>query len=205
MKNQGIIDQLDDSETGDVDTTQPQSNIEIGYEDFSVETAVGASSGSKIIIRVLNKEFVETKPSEVTIEGKVAEGNKLSYKVSVDGVDTINEQGVDESVIEIPPVTFVKGIDLVTPDESVTDLTTQINQKKVDLKDAQDEVVSGTSVTDNIKAIKVLEKEIKELEKKLIESKKTQVTVKVTAYFTKNKSGSSQTKEFTYDGITLNL
>jgi hypothetical protein len=200
LKNQGIIDQLNDSETGDVDTTQPQSNIEIDYDDGEVGSKV-----SEIVIRVFNSEEVETKPSEVTIEGKVAEGNKLSYKVSVDGEDTINEQGVDESVTYLKQVDWAKGVDIVTPDESVNDLTTKINDKKIDLKNAQDEVVSGTSVTKNIKNIKILEKEIKELEKKIIKSKKTQVTVKVTAYFTKNKSGSTQVKEFTSDGFLLNL
>jgi hypothetical protein len=124
----------------------------------------------------------------------------------VDGSETISA-GSDESVNNIPPVKYLKGVDIITPKfgETESELTSVLAQTKLDLTEAQNEVVSGTSVTQNIINIKKYEKEIKELEKKIIKSKKTQVTVKVTAYFTKNKSGSTQVKEFTYDGSVLNL
>ena len=124
----------------------------------------------------------------------------------MDGSETISSSS-DESVTEIDSILWAKGVDIITPKfgETESELTSDLAQTKLDLTEAQNEVVSGTSVTQNIKDIKVYEKEIKELEKKIIKSKKTQVTVKVTAYFTKNKSGSTQVKEFTSDGTTLNL
>ena len=53
--------------------------------------------------------------------------------------------------------------------------------------------------------IKELEKDIKKNEKLLKDAEKDTNKVKVVAFFTKNKSGSKQTVEFTYDGSTLKL
>ena len=78
LKNEGIIDQLKDSETGNDDTTSSQSNIEIDFK------------GDDIILKVLNSEGEEKPPSEVEVDGKIDAENRLSYKISVDGTDTVN-------------------------------------------------------------------------------------------------------------------
>ena len=202
LKNQGVIDQLNDSETGDIDTTQPQSNIEISKEDYT-QLSSPSYKQSKIIIRVLNKEGLPTPPSEVTIEGQIAKGNSLSYKVSVNGSETISA-GSDESVTEI--LKWAEGAKIKTPtgDKSLSSLETEYDEK-LDLLSAAQMSVTGGTVTQNIKDIKELEKDIKKLEKDIEKAEKKIVKVKVTAFFTKNKSGSTQVKEFTSDGDTLNL
>jgi hypothetical protein len=60
----------------------------------------------------------------------------------VDGSETISA-GSDESVNNIPPVKYLKGVDIITPapGESESELTIKIFDKKKDLKAAQDEVV----------------------------------------------------------------
>ena len=196
LKNEGIVDQLKDSETGDDDGTESQSNIKIDFKN------------SDIIIRVLNSEGEPESPSEVKIDGEVDKDNLLSYKVRVNGKGTIPEEGrnVDknDSVVTLSKDMWSKGADINTPtgDKSLSTLEDILEEKELALSDAQDEVTGGT-VTQNIKKIKELEKEIEKLEKDIEKAEKKQTKVKVVAFFTKNKSGSKQTVEFTFNGKEL--
>ena len=99
-----------------------------------------------------------------------------------------------------------EGAKIKTPtgDKSLSSLETEYDEK-LDLLSAAQMSVTGGTVTQNIKDIKELEKDIKKLEKDIEKAEKKLVKVKVTAFFTKNKSGSTQVKEFTSDGTTLNL
>jgi hypothetical protein len=195
LKNEGIVDQLKDSETGDDDTTKSQNNIEID------------PSGDNIIIKVLNSEGEEKPPSEVEIDGEVDKDNLLTYKVSVDGSGTISKQDVDGSVTSIDKVTWKGKKDIIDPlpGASVTGLTATITSQKILLETYQTQVISGSSgnVSATLIKIKELEKDIKKNEKLLKDAEKNTNKVKVVAFFTKNKSGSKQTVEFTYDGSTL--
>jgi hypothetical protein len=208
LKNEGIIDQLEDSETGDDDTTNSQNNIKIvSKSEFITAPELGLfnAPSPSIIIKVLNSEEAGIKPSEVEIEGEVAKDNLLTYKVSVDGKGTISKQDVNDSVTTIEFLDWTKGSELkISKDgESESQLKDKLAEKETDLTTAQNEVEADISVTDNIKEIKKLEKEIEELEKDIIKAVKKQSKVKVTAFFTKNKSGSKQTVEFTYNGSKL--
>jgi hypothetical protein len=198
LKNEGIVDQLKDSETGDDDGTDSQSNIEIAPK----------SKTSDIVIRVLNSEGEPASPSEVKIDGEVDKDNLLSYKVRVNGKGTIPEEGRDldtnDSVVTLSKDKWSKGADIDTPkgDKSLSSLKTEYGKKLDQLSTAQDEVTGGT-VTQNIKNIKKLEKEIEKLEKDIEKAEKKLTKVKVVAFFTKNKKGSKKTVEFTYDGTSL--
>ena len=198
LKNEGIIDQLKDSESGNDDTTSSQSNIEVDSQD------------KNIVIRVLNSEGEETKPSEVEIDGEVDKDNILTYKVSISSKgnvfpqETLNESKNQETVT----ILFSDWSKGFTSDlEDVVD----------DLQDAQKRldsainkrfylvtlVKNGDTVSENIKEIKKLDKEIKKLEKEVKSIENSQLTVKVVTFFSKNKSGSKQTVEFIYNGSTL--
>jgi len=193
LKNEGIIDQLDDSETGDNDTTKSQNNIEVD------------SQKKNIIIRVKNSEGEETKPSEVEIDGEVDKDNLLTYKVSVDGKGTISKQDVNNSVTTIKFSEWTEDSEIKTPKpgESVPELNEKLKEQELSATTLESNVMSGVSVTENIKAIKELKKDIEKTKKDIEKAKKKQSKVKVEAFFTKNKSGSKQTVEFTYDGSTL--
>ena len=197
LKNEGIVDQLKDSETGDDDTTKSQNNIEID------------PSGDNIIIKVLNSEGEEKPPSEVEIDGEVDKDNLLTYKVSVDGSGTISKQDVNDPVTTIDKGDWKgkKDINNVSGKQSVTGLTATITSQKIKLEEYQTQVSGGTSgnVSSTLIKIKELEKDIKKNEKLLKDAEKDTNKVKVVAFFTKNKSGSKQTVEFTYDGSTLKL
>ena len=196
LKSEGIIDQLADSETGDDDTTDSQNNIEIGYDDYAA-----------IIIRVLNSEGEPTKPSEVEIDGEVDKDNLLTYKVSLDGKNTVPKKDVNNSLTAIYPEDWQKDADLDVEDgKSVPEITADIASQKTELESLQTQVSGGTagSVGATVVKIKELEKEIKENEKKLKAAEKATNKVKVVAFFTKNKDGSKKTVEFTYNGSALN-
>ena len=199
LKNEGIVDQLKDSETGDDDTTKSQNNIEID------------PSGDNIIIKVLNSEGEEKPPSEVEIDGEVDKDNLLTYKVSVDGSGTTTKT-VNDSVTSIDKSNWSEGLDKkdinnVSGEGSVTGLTATITSQKIKLEEYQTQVSGGTSgnVSATLIKIKELEKDIKKNAKLLKDAEKDTNKVKVVAFFTKNKSGRKQTVEFTYDGSTLKL
>jgi len=199
LKNEGIVDQLKDSETGDDDTTKSQNNIEID------------PSGDNIIIKVLNSEGEEKPPSEVEIDGEVDKDNLLTYKVSVVGSGTTTKT-VNDSVTSIDKSNWSEGLDKkdinnVSGEGSVTGLTATITSQKIKLEEYQTQVSGGTSgnVSATLIKIKELQKDIKKNEKLLKDAEKDTNKVKVVAFFTKNKSGSKQTVEFTYDGSTLKL
>tara|TARA_B100000497_G_scaffold64278_1_gene72586 strand:- start:1856 stop:2878 length:1023 start_codon:yes stop_codon:yes gene_type:complete len=193
LKNEGIIDQLEDSETGDDDSTKSQSNIEIEPSD------------DNIIIKVLNSEGKPASPSEVEIEGEVDKDNLLTYKVSVDGEGSISKTDINKSVetVTIKQWRTSGGKFNTVIGKPEEDLKSELKDAQSKLTTAQNEVKADISVTDNIKEIKKLEKEIEKLEKDIIKAKNQQPTVKVTAFFTKNKKGSKQTVEFTYNGSKL--
>jgi hypothetical protein len=186
LKNEGITDELKDSESGDDDTTNAQGNI-------LVESDV-----EDIIISV--KEGVP--PSEVEIDGKVDKDNLLSYKVSVNGKGIINKT-TNESQFPVFKSEWGDGFEYSDKGRTEAQITSGLTVANQTLSDKQAAVGSGTSVTQNIIDIKELEKEIEKLEKELLKDKKQQPTVKVTAFFTKNKKGSKQTVEFTYNGTEL--
>ena len=196
LKNEGIVDQLKDSETGDDDSTKSQNNIEIKPSD------------DNIIIRVLNSEGEEIKPSEVEIDGKVDKDNLLSYTVRVNGKGTIPDSGrnidTNDTEVSIPISEWSSGIDGISEaSEPEQDILKSIGSAEIKLSALQLQIGNGVSVTVNIKKMKELEKELEKLKKDLIKARKQQPTVKVTAFFTKNKKGSKQTVEFTYNGSKL--
>ena len=122
----------------------------------------------------------------------------------MDGKGTISKD-VNDSVTTIKFFEWAGDSEIKTPKpgESESDLKADLTTAQDDLKEKQNLVISGISVTDNIKDIKELEKEIEKLEKDIIKAEKKQSKVKVEAFFTKNKKGSKQTVEFTYDGGSL--
>jgi hypothetical protein len=193
LKNEGITDELKDSESGDDDTTNAQGNILV------------VSNTDNIIISI--KEGVT--PSEVEIDGKVDKDNLLSYKVSVNGKGTIPDSGrnvdTNNTEVSIPKSEWKSsgGVFNTVIGKTEETLDGELKEAKENLEVKQTAVASNESVTQNIKDIKELEKEIEKLEKDLIKAKKQQPTVKVTAFFTKNKQGSKQTVEFTYNGTEL--
>ena len=196
LKNEGIIDQLKDSETGNDDTTSSQSNIEIDFK------------GDDIILKVLNSEGEEKPPSEVEVDGKIDAENRLSYKISVDGTDTVNISDVNDSVISIPKSEWGLGIDgpitvNSTDGNSVDDITAKIESEKKELVALQATLQLPPILQSNITRIKELEKSISKNEELLIEAEKNVNKIKVSAFFSKNKTGSNQNKEFTYNGDTL--
>ena len=196
LKNEGIIDQLKDSETGNDDTTSSQSNIEIDFK------------GDDIILKVLNSEGEEKPPSEVEVDGKIDAENRLSYKISVDGTDTVNIPDVNDSVISIPKSEWGLGFDgpitvNSTDGNSVDDITAKIESEKKELVALQATLQLPPILQSNITRIKELEKSISKNEELLIEAEKNVNKIKVSAFFSKNKTGSNQNKEFTYNGDTL--
>ena len=192
LKNEGITDELKDSESGDDDTTNAQGNILVD------------SDGDNIIISI--KDFLN--PSEVEIDGKVDKDNLLSYTVRVNGKGTIPDSGrnidTNDTEVSIPISEWSSGIDGISEaSEPEEDILKSIGSAEIKLSALQLQIGNGVSVTDNIKKMKELEKELEKLEKDLIKARKQQPTVKVTAFFTKNKKGSKQTVEFTYNGAGL--
>ena len=198
LKNEGIINQIEDSESGNDDTTSSQSNIEVD------------SQNKNIVIRVLNSEGEETKPSEVEIDGEVDKDNILTYKVSISSKgnvfpqETLNESKNQETVT-ILFSDWSKGFnsDLTSGLGDLSDKQKELKEKQEARESLQTEIENGVSVSENIKEIKKLDKEIKKLEKEIKSIENSQLTVKVVTFFSKNKSGSKQTVEFIYNGSTL--
>ena len=115
---------------------------------------------------------------------------------------------VNDSVISIPKSEWGLGFDgpitvNSTDGNSVDDITAKIESEKKELVALQATLQLPPILQSNITRIKELEKSISKNEELLIEAEKNVNKIKVSAFFSKNKTGSNQNKEFTYNGDTL--